>query len=210
MSVELLQTKEGTMIKTLLLLSALTWATNAWAVDVKLKTYTHNTYSLEYSAEWEYKTHQTPDGLEMQMFSGPVGKKSVSYCHVTHMPTLAGLNPNAAKMSINQIRDYLLKSSDQELFHLVYPSMLTAQGFRLMKVQPGSLGNSTAAMVSEFEFKIPSGIHYRVQSRYTFGRNGHVSVWCQAAAKNFGDADNAYAENLAKFSQFFSSIKVKL
>ncbi len=171
--------------------------------------FSRGSYEVEVPAGWTHKTETTPDGNLMEMFQGPQGKKSLPYCHITEQNVTSSIAPRVSRMNPDQVRDFLVRNSNQELFSSIYTTLVTAPKFQLLRVGPGMLGTSTVAMTADFQFSIPAGFFYRVHSRYTFTDKGQISIWCQEAAKSLSAADDGYHRSNATFQKFFASFKMK-
>jgi hypothetical protein len=167
-----------------------------------------DSYSLEYPANWTYKTQPAPDGSQLHMFMGPQVSGAMAYCHATQQPLLSSLSPRASKMNEKQRAEFFAKA-DQELFFSLYSNLSSAQGFRLVHSGPAALGKVVPAYSADFFYRIPQGFVYRVRSHYTFWKTAQLSIWCQSVSRSENAADNSFQTNLANFQSLVSSVRLK-
>ena len=155
-----------------------------------------------------HKIQQAPDGSQLHMFMGPEAKGSMPYCHATQHALNPALASKAARMNEKQRIDFFLAESNQGLLFSLYDNLASAQEFKLIHTNAGTLGKATPAFLADFSFRIPQGFIYRVRSHYTFWPKGQFSMWCQAVSRNEYSANDTFLRNLGIFQKITASVKI--
>lgn len=200
--------KVGTSLARLLTGIVILVAASPSAFGAEVKSFSVDSYSIEYPAHWTYKQQPSPDGNNLHMFMGPQLKGAMAYCHTVQQPINQSLTPRLSRLTEAQRIEFFTNSDDSYLF-AIYFNLASAQGFKLIHSGAVTIGKTMPGYAADFFYRVPQGFVYRVRSYFTFWKGAQLSVWCQAVSKSEAESEDAFLVNLETFQRFVASVKVR-